>query len=80
MVPGSIGPPTSVQKTRLCSCQRSPADYLQVHPETVRRWLREGSLIGVSLGGRTRWRVRREDLETFISSAPRVHEDEKRGS
>jgi excisionase family DNA binding protein len=54
------------------------ADYLQVHPETVRRWLREGSLVGVSLGGRTRWRVRREDLERFIASAPRVHEEEER--
>jgi len=48
------------------------ADYLQVHPETVRKWLREGDLIGVNLGGRARWRVRREDLERFIESQRRT--------
>jgi excisionase family DNA binding protein len=28
------------------------AERLQVNPETVRRWLREGKLKGVMLGGR----------------------------
>jgi excisionase family DNA binding protein len=44
------------------------ADYLQVHPETVRKWLREGRLAGVNLGGRARWRVRRDDLTRFVST------------
>jgi excisionase family DNA binding protein len=44
------------------------AEYLQVHVETVRRWLRSGELRGVNLGGRARWRVRREDLQRFVDA------------
>jgi excisionase family DNA binding protein len=34
------------------------ADMLGVHVETVRRWLREGKMHGVSLGhGRAGWRI-----------------------
>jgi excisionase family DNA binding protein len=51
------------------------AEYLQVHVETVRRWLRSGELRGINLGGRSRWRVRREDLQRFIDSQPETTED-----
>jgi excisionase family DNA binding protein len=44
------------------------ADYLQVHPETVRRWLRDGQLRGMALGGRSGWRVRRAELERFMQA------------
>jgi len=42
------------------------AAYLQVHQESVRRWLREGQLRGINLGGRGGWRIRRDELERFI--------------
>jgi excisionase family DNA binding protein len=45
------------------------AQRLKTHPETVRRYLREGQIAGVKLGGRS-WRVRESDLTAFI--APRV--------
>jgi excisionase family DNA binding protein len=41
--------------------------YLQVHPATVRKWLREGVLRGVNLGGKGGWRIRRDELERFIA-------------
>ncbi len=42
------------------------ADRLQVNEQTVRRWLREGELMGVPFGGRTGWRVSEEDLQAFL--------------
>jgi excisionase family DNA binding protein len=44
------------------------ATYLQVHRETVRKWLRSGELVGVNLGGVAGWRIRREEVERFIQS------------
>ncbi len=37
----------------------------KVHKDTVRRWLREGSLHGARVRGQ--WRVKREDFERFMS-------------
>ncbi|PZS04494.1 MAG: DNA-binding protein [Chloroflexi bacterium] len=45
---------------------RQVADYLQIHPETVRRWLRDGALRGVNLGGVAGWRIQHAELERFI--------------
>ena len=42
------------------------ADYLQMHPETIRKGLRAGELPGVNFGGVAGWRIRREDLVAFI--------------
>lgn len=42
------------------------ADRLQVHEETVRRWLREGRLVGRNFGGKTGYRVRERDFEAFL--------------
>lgn len=44
------------------------AQKLKSHPETVRRFIRQGQLAGVKLG--RSWRVRESDLTAFI--APRV--------
>ena len=41
------------------------ATKMKVHPETVRKWLREGRLDGRNFGGRTGWRVRAEEVEAF---------------
>ncbi len=46
------------------------ADRLQVHQETVRRWLREKRLIGKNFGGKGGYRVRERDLEAFLSEDP----------
>ena len=43
------------------------AEWLAVHPETVRIWLRRGELRGVRLGGRKAgWRIMRHDVEEFL--------------
>lgn len=48
---------------KLLSPERA-AQMLDVNPETVRNWLREGKLQGVKVG--RLWRVREEDLQTFL--------------
>ena len=42
------------------------ATLLKVHQNTVREWLKSGVLKGHNFGGRTGWRIRQRDLETFI--------------
>ena len=42
------------------------AERIQVHEETVRRWLREGSLVGINFGGKSGYRVRQDELEAFL--------------
>lgn len=37
-----------------------------VHPETVRRWIKEG-LAATKLGNRAGWRVREADLDRFLA-------------
>ena len=41
-------------------------DRLQVHPQTVRRWLRAGELHGVLIGDRAGYRVHPDDLAAFL--------------
>jgi excisionase family DNA binding protein len=41
-------------------------EKLKVHPQTVRRWLRQGELRGYLFGDRTGYRIRKSDLEAFI--------------
>lgn len=43
------------------------AEYFRVEPESVRRWLREGKLLGINLGRGPGWRIRLGDLEAFIA-------------
>jgi excisionase family DNA binding protein len=42
------------------------AERLQVHANTVRRWLDERELRGVKLGGKAGWRVRESELRRFL--------------
>jgi len=43
------------------------AELVQVHPETVRQWLREGRLPGTLLSRRAGYRVRASDVQRFLS-------------
>lgn len=44
------------------------AEELRVTPNTVRLWLREGSLRGSYLSDRAGWRVLRSDLDAFVAA------------
>ncbi len=45
------------------------AAIFRVNIETVRRWIRAGEVPALSLGGpRSGYRIKRADLDTFISS------------
>jgi excisionase family DNA binding protein len=45
------------------------AERLQATPDTVRRWLRDGRLQGIRLGGtRLGYRVAESELQRFVNS------------
>jgi excisionase family DNA binding protein len=44
------------------------AEELDIHVETVRRWLRTGALRGIHVGGKGGYRIRQSDLEEFLRS------------
>lgn len=44
------------------------AEELQVHEETVRRWLRQGRLEGHNFSGRTGYRIRQSAVAAFMES------------
>lgn len=48
------------------------ASRLKVKEATVREWLKAGRLRGRNFSGRTGWRVRRSDLETFLESESKI--------
>jgi excisionase family DNA binding protein len=48
------------------------AERLRVYPGTVKRWLREGKLVGVQLGDRAGWRIAEEDLAAYLESQKNV--------
>ena len=43
------------------------AEILQVHPETLREWLRAERIRGTLLSRRAGYRIRASDLEAFLS-------------
>ena len=46
------------------------AGRLRTHPETVRRWMRDGKLRGIRLGGpKLGWRVAEAELERFLAAS-----------
>jgi excisionase family DNA binding protein len=47
------------------------AEQVQVHPETVRQWLREGKIKGTLLSRRAGWRVSAEELAAVMSGGLR---------
>ena len=55
------------------------AECLKVYPGTVRRWLRDGKLVGVSLGDRAGWRIAKDDLERFLQQQRNVQPKEDSG-
>lgn len=40
------------------------AEYLRIHPEVIRRWLREKKLPGYKVG--KEWRVAKEDIDSML--------------
>lgn len=42
------------------------AEQLNVHPDTVRQWIRNGDLEAIDLGGRAGFRISESALERFI--------------
>lgn len=44
------------------------AEQLKVHPETVRRWLREGRLEGYRISRRGGWRVKPESVVKMLEA------------
>ncbi|MCE5314164.1 MAG: helix-turn-helix domain-containing protein [Armatimonadota bacterium] len=59
---------------KLLSTQEA-ADILNVTDLTVRRWIKEGRMKAIKLGGRL-WRIQESDLEAFIRSGMRRDDDE----
>ncbi len=51
---------------------------LQVHEQTVRRWIKSGELPAYALGDRAGYRVAREDLEAFMGRRRVEEEPEKK--
>jgi excisionase family DNA binding protein len=46
------------------------AKRLQLHPATIRRWIKSGKLRGISLGSdRAGFRVRRQEVDQIASGA-----------
>jgi excisionase family DNA binding protein len=43
------------------------AELLQVHEETIRRWIRDGSFPVLDLGKKAGYRIRPVDLEAFTA-------------
>lgn len=52
------------------------ADVLDIHVKTVRRYLRDGTLNGIKIGGS--WKVSKEELEILVDhSIPKSMEEKK---
>lgn len=45
------------------------AKRLKVNPETVRRWLRSGSMKGTLLGDRAGWRISSSEVNRYLADA-----------
>ena len=57
------------------------ADRLQVHPETIRRWIRDGRLTAIDLGADSAgWRIDPADLDAFIAARRGTRAKQEKGS
>ena len=54
------------QERREWMTVKEVATELQVHEETVRRWIRDGELPVADLGGKAGYRIKRGDLDAFL--------------
>jgi excisionase family DNA binding protein len=52
------------------------ASRLAVHPETVRKWIKNGQLRATNLGGRAGYRISRAALEQFLREREEAPRDE----
>ncbi len=48
------------------------AAILKLHPDTVRRYIKDGRLIATRIGG-TRVRIRRSELDRFLNKGEKPH-------
>ncbi len=48
---------------------RQAAVYLNVHDETIRRWIKGGRLPAIKVGIAGHYRVRQADLDKMVSAA-----------
>ncbi len=53
------------------------SDQLKVHPESVRRWLREGRLTGYRISRRGGWRIRPDSVREMLESSPQDYSTKK---
>jgi excisionase family DNA binding protein len=51
---------------------------LQVHEQTVRRWIKSGDLPAYALGDRAGYRVAAEDLQAFLDRRRVLGDDAKK--
>lgn len=42
------------------------AEQIKVHPETIRRWLRSGALVGVLVSRQSGYRIRQSAFDQFL--------------
>ena len=57
------------------------ADRLQVHPETIRRWIRAGRLTASDLGADSAgWRIDPADLDAFIAARRGTRVKQEKGN
>ncbi len=47
------------------------AERIQAHEETVRRWLREGKLVGTLISRRAGYRIPAGEVDRFLKEGPR---------
>jgi excisionase family DNA binding protein len=47
---------------------RKASEFLDVNPNTIRKWAQQGKLHGVKIGTRGDWRFTKEDLLKMIKS------------
>jgi excisionase family DNA binding protein len=45
------------------------AEQIKVHPETIRRWLRDGKLKGVLISRAAGYRIRQSALDALLNKA-----------
>ena len=53
---------------------RQAVEILNVNPLSVRRWLKGGRLKGHKIGARGDWRIKKSDLQEFITGHNRNEE------
>jgi excisionase family DNA binding protein len=63
----SLGPSNhGLRKGDLLTVEEA-AEITRVTRKTVRSWIREGKLVGLKFG--KHWRIRRQDLDSFVEHA-----------